>query len=376
VQTGGFGSFSKYGGLVAASLLEAEIVTADGQVRIVNACRHPDLFMALKGGGAGFGITARLTLATRPLPDRFGFYGWTLAASSDAAFRGLIEAFCRFANDALINPHWGEQITVKPDNQLEFAMVFQGLTDDAVRQIWKPFQDWVAGNAEVKASNLRLISIPARGWWDFDYRKQHLPDSIIIDERPSAAPGRFWWSGNAGEVGIFLSGYESAWLPERLLDGRNRKRLVDALFAASRHHAVGLHFNKGLAGADPARRAEARATSIHPGAIDAFALAIIAGGQKHTYPGVLGHEPDLAQARAEAKKIAAAMATLRRVAPDSGSYSSEMSFFAKDWRRDAWGPHYNRLLATKKKYDPDGLFTGHHQVGSEFWSTDGFTRMR
>jgi len=255
-------------------------------------------------------------------------------------------------------------------------MVFQGLSDDAVRRVWKPFQEWVADTAEVKASNLRLISIPARTWWDFEYRKQHLPDSIIIDERTGAAPGRFWWSGNAGEVGIFLSGYESAWLPEKLLDARNRQRLADALFAASRHHAVGLHFNKGLAGADPARRAEARATSIHPGAIDAFALAIIAGGQKHTYPGVLGHEPDLAQARADAKKIAAAMATLRRVAPDSGSYSSEMSFFAKDWRRDAWGPHYNRLLAAKKKYDPDGLFTGHHQVGSEFWSADGFTRMR
>jgi FAD/FMN-containing dehydrogenase len=377
VQTGGFGSFSKYGGLVAASLLEAEIVTADGEIRIANACLHPDLFWALKGGGAGFGITTRLTLATRPLPDRFGFYGWTLAASSDAAFRRLIEVFCRFAKDALINPHWGEQVSVNTDNRLEFAMVFQGLSDDAARHVWQPFQDWVANNgAEVRASDLQLISMPARNWWDFDYLKQHLPDTIIVDERPNAAPGRFWWSGTAGEVGIFLSGYESVWLPEKLLDERNRKRLGDALFAASRHHAVSLHFNKGLAGADPARRAEARATSIHPGAIDAFALAIIAGGQKSAYPGVLGHEPDLARARGDAKKITAAMATLRRVAPDSGSYSSEMSFFAKDWRRDAWGPHYHRLLATKKKYDPEGLFTGHHQVGSEFWSADGFTQIR
>jgi hypothetical protein len=32
------------------------------------------------------------------------------------------------------------------------------------------------------------------------------------------------------------------------------------------------------------------------------------------------------------------------------------------------------LLATKQKYDPSGLFTGHHQVGSEFWSADGFAR--
>ncbi|MBV8537587.1 MAG: FAD-binding protein, partial [Alphaproteobacteria bacterium] len=44
---GGFGSFSKRFGLAAASLLEAEIVTADGEVRIANACTNPDLFWAI-----------------------------------------------------------------------------------------------------------------------------------------------------------------------------------------------------------------------------------------------------------------------------------------------------------------------------------------
>jgi FAD/FMN-containing dehydrogenase len=375
VQTGGFGSFSKYGGLVAASLLEAEIVTADGVVRIANACRHPDLFAALKGGGAGFGITTRLTLVTRDLPDRFGFVGQTIQAKSQAAFRALIDAFCRFARAALVNPHWGEQATLTPDNKLELAMVFQGLSDDAVRAVWQPFWDWLSENADrVTASKPQVISMPARHWWDFAYRTQNLPHSIIADERSGAAPGRFWWSGNAGEVGIFLSGYESAWLPERLLRPQDRARLVDALVASSRHFRVGLHFNKGLAGATEARRADARSASIHPGMLDAFALAIIAGGQQHAYPGVRGHEPNLDAARADAKKIAAAMKELRKVAPDSGSYSSEMSFFETRWREAAWGPHYPRLLATKRKYDPSGLFTGHHQVGSEDWSADGFTR--
>ena len=53
IQSGGFGSFSKAYGMAAASLLEAEIVTADGAVRIANACTHPDLFWAIKGGGGG-----------------------------------------------------------------------------------------------------------------------------------------------------------------------------------------------------------------------------------------------------------------------------------------------------------------------------------
>ena len=114
---------------------------------------------------------------------------------------------------------------------------------------------------------------------------------------------------------------------------------------------------------------------VHPDHVDAFALAIIAGGQGKTFPGVLGHEPDRAQARTDAKSIAAAMAELRRAAPQAGSYSSEMSYFEPDWQRAAWGPHYDRLLETKNRYDPAGLFTGRHQVGSEYWSADGFTRI-
>ena len=50
---GGFGSFSKAFGTAGASLLEAEVVTADGDVKIANACSNPDLFWALKGGGGG-----------------------------------------------------------------------------------------------------------------------------------------------------------------------------------------------------------------------------------------------------------------------------------------------------------------------------------
>src|SRR5207249_1360637 len=37
IQSGGFGSFSKAYGLAAAGLLEAEVVTADGMARTVNA---------------------------------------------------------------------------------------------------------------------------------------------------------------------------------------------------------------------------------------------------------------------------------------------------------------------------------------------------
>ncbi|MEA2738551.1 MAG: hypothetical protein QOH05_1858 [Acetobacteraceae bacterium] len=73
ILSGGFGSFSKNDGSAAASLLEVEVVTADGMVRIANACKDPELFWAIKGGGGGsFGVVTRVTLKTHDLAEWAG----------------------------------------------------------------------------------------------------------------------------------------------------------------------------------------------------------------------------------------------------------------------------------------------------------------
>ena len=160
-----------------------------------------------------------------------------------------------------------------------------------------------------------------------------------------------------------------------MLEDKAQQRLADALFASSRHASVGLHFNKGLAGAPPEAIAWAKDTATNPALLTAFALAIVADGQPPAYPGVPGHEPSVAQGRKAAERIEQCMSQLRTVAPNGGAYVSESNYFEKNWQQAYWGNNYPRLAEVKRKYDPDGLFFVHNGVGSEQWSADGFTRL-
>jgi FAD/FMN-containing dehydrogenase len=376
VQGGGFGSFSKGFGTAAASLLEAEIVTADGQARVVNSVQEPDLFWALKGGGGGtFGVATRLTLATHELPNLFGAVSLTLRARSDDAYRRLLARFVEMYATNLFNPHWGEQVGAGPDNRLEVRMVFQGLTRSAAQAAWKPLIDFAdARPADYEGqSSLTVAALPARLFWNAGLFRTLAPSVIKTDGRPGAAPNDFWWSGNTGEVGAFWDAYTSAWMPASLLDPRNHAKLVDAWFAGSRHWRINFHFNKGLAGAAPAAREATRATATNPEVLDAFALAIVASDGPAAFAGQPA--PDITLASARRARVRAAMAALRAAAPNAGAYVNECDYFQPDWQRAFWGTNYPRLAAIKRHYDPDGLFIVHHGVGSETWSEDGFTQL-
>ena len=378
IQSGGFGSFSKNYGLAAAGLLEAEVVTADGAVRIANACTNPDLFWGLKGGGGGsLGVVTRVTLRTRQLPNYFGGVFGTIKARSDAAFRKLTARIIGFYRDHLFNRYWGEQIRFDPGNTITISMVFQGLDRQQAESVWHPFLDWVADSPHDFSiqSPVTLVDVPARHFWNAELIRVNLPSVIVSDDRPGAPEGNFLWAGDHGQVGWVLHGFKSAWLPDSLLKSDQQPRLVDALFASSRDWSVSLHFNKGLAGAPAEELASARDTATNPAVLDAFALAIIATGGPPAFPDIPGHEPDVAVARRHAREIGMAMDELLKVVTRSGSYVSESDFFERSWQQSFWGSNYPRLAAVKQKYDPTGLFFVHHGVGSEEWSADGFTRL-
>lgn len=69
---GGVGYLSRKLGLTIDSLIAAEVVTANGDVLLVDSSSHPDLFWAIRGGGGNFGVVTRFQFQLHPVPRVVG----------------------------------------------------------------------------------------------------------------------------------------------------------------------------------------------------------------------------------------------------------------------------------------------------------------
>jgi FAD/FMN-containing dehydrogenase len=70
--SGGIGFLVRKHGLTIDSLLAAEVVTADGEIRHVDDASDPDLFWAIRGGGGNFGVVTRLQFRLHEVDETVG----------------------------------------------------------------------------------------------------------------------------------------------------------------------------------------------------------------------------------------------------------------------------------------------------------------
>lgn len=105
---GCFGSFSQALGSAASNLVQAHVILANGSRVTASTCENSDLFWAMRGGGAGFGVITDLTYRSYPTPEYItyvDFEGSIQNPSADDVQAAAVEVLR--AADQVVQAHQG-----------------------------------------------------------------------------------------------------------------------------------------------------------------------------------------------------------------------------------------------------------------------------
>lgn len=303
---GGIGWLNGLHGLACDNVLAVDIVTADGELRTASAESHPDLFWAVRGGGANVGVVTAFDYRVHPVgPVLGGGVAWPLGRARR------------------VLPFYEELARECPDEasvNAGFATAEDGTTVLGISVAW--FGALEAGERWVKP--LRAFDHP-------------VADGIAVMGYVDLQSG-----GDAA----FPSGRRHYWKGGFLR--RLGPEAIDVLvhFAAtrpSRHTLVGLQQMHGVAARTPPT---ATAFAHRHDQWDCLMLA----QWEDT-------EDDDANIRWARDCHAALAPYLERAV-----YVNDLGADEADRVRAAYGTNYARLAAVKAAYDPDNFFHGNQNV--------------
>jgi FAD/FMN-containing dehydrogenase len=297
---GGYGPLNGRFGLASDNLLGAEVVLADGRIVTADATHEPELFWALRGGGGNFGVVTSMRVRLYRLERLIGGLIMFPLAQAAAVWRGL-----------------GELLSTAPDVMTVQSGVMAGPDGDPVvylQPVWSG--DLRCGIAA--ADLLATLGTP-----------------LSRDVAPVAY----------GEV---LRLFDVACVPGLCWAIRTRTiagytpEVIDALVEAARtvtspRSLIALHHCHGAS------------TRVAPEQT-AFALR-----RPHFVVEIVAcwEVGDGAAHRGWAQSLSDALAP--HALP--GGYANLLGPDDHDQIANAYGDNATRLIAAKKRYDPDAVFT-------------------
>ncbi len=246
---GGIGWLMRRHGLTVDNLMEAEVVTANGEIVRASATEHTDLFWALRGGGGNFGIVTSFRFTLHPVGPTVMAGPVIWPAEDTADVLGFYRDFVADAPDEL-----GTVVrlgTVPPLPAIDEALHFRpaiavascyvgsvGAGERAVRalrQFGSPLVDLLAPTPYVDHQSGLDDTVP-HGWHYYwkSTSVSHLSDAVIdilaehayLASSPRSYVAMFHLGGAVGRVARDATAYpardvehaiivDAAWLPEQ-----------------------------------------------------------------------------------------------------------------------------------------------------------------
>jgi hypothetical protein len=151
---GGLGPTARQFGMALDHVLEVEVVLANGTIVSASKTENPDVFFAIRGAGASFGIVTEFKVRTEPAPGTAVQYSYTFGFGDTTARANLFQDWQSFISNPNLTRKFASILTILPGtivisgtffgtqaefNALQVESRFPGFTKKSVIQ----FDDWL-----------------------------------------------------------------------------------------------------------------------------------------------------------------------------------------------------------------------------------------
>jgi len=353
---GGFGIFSRSYGTGATSIIQAQVVLANGSLVLATPCNEfADLLRAIRGGGGGtFGVTVSLMYRTFEQPTSTGAIEAVVQVKDLEDMSLVTEHFLNNLRDNVMRKgllqHLGGNLVLQPLlKRVILRMAYVGISQSDCSAMFSnvsermkidcvPASNW----RDVAVLNKTEVSPQADSRW-LSIVTRHFTESAFDTEQSTAN---------------FSSGIK------RILE-QNPQRLEEE------DSQLNIMFQWGLSQASSVALENFTDTSMNPAVSESIGVVtwerMIQGS--HFVAGKEVSENVTAQLKEDEARTHAWYDHL--LGQSAGSNLNIAGCNVPKFQNSFWGSNYPALLATKDKYDPSGLFFCSQCVGSERWTADG-----
>ena len=118
---GGLGPSSRLWGAALDHILEVEVVLADSRIVRASETINADIFWAIKGAGASFGIVTEFVLRTEPEPAECVEYSYSFTVGSYKTIAKTFKAWQAFVSDPNLSRKFASEVII-----FELGMIISG----------------------------------------------------------------------------------------------------------------------------------------------------------------------------------------------------------------------------------------------------------